>query len=78
MSEHVVSRAGERAPWGPREWVTVGIAVLVVAVIVGAIAGDDAGAAWVLFALIATPGTLMISIGVIAKAVQVGIRSSRD
>ena len=78
MSEHVVSRAGERSPWGPREWVGAGLVLLVSAVILGAIAGDDAGAAWVLFALVATPGALMVGVGVIAKAVQVGIRSARE
>lgn len=78
MTQPVVSRAQDRKPWGPREWVVVGFVLLVAAVVLGVAANDDAGAAWTLFTIAAIPGSLMVTIGVVAKAVQVGIRSARD
>ena len=78
MPEPVVARAKSKAPWGPREWVLFGAVLLVLGVLLGVAANDDEGAAWTLFALVAVPGALMIGVGVIAKAVQVGIRSARD
>jgi biotin transporter BioY len=56
----------------------MGFVVLLGAVVLGVIAGDDTGAAWALFVIVAIPGALMVTVGVVAKAVQIGIRSARD
>lgn len=78
MTEPVVSRAATRDPWGPRDWLIAGVGLLVLGAILGALANDEPGVARVLFLLIAAPAMAAIAIGVIAKAVQVGIRASRD
>lgn len=77
MAEPVVSRAQNSVPWGPREWFLVGLVSALLGAFIGALIGGENDAAAV--AVLGTiPGTVMLSIGVIAKAVQVGIRSARD
>lgn len=77
MTERVVSRTTSSEPWGPREWTLVGLVLLLVGAFVGAAIGGEKDGA--LAALIcATPGSVMFTVGVVAKAVQVGIKSARD
>lgn len=77
MTERVVSRTTSSEPWGPREWTLVGLVLVFVGAFAGAaIGGDSDGVAVAM--ICAAPGSVLFTIGVIAKAVQVGIRSSRD
>lgn len=78
MTQPLVSRTADRTPWKPGQWIAAGCGLLLCGVVLGVIANDDSGAAWTLFALVAVPGSLMLTVGVVAKAVQVGIRSARD
>lgn len=72
-----MSRTGNRAAWGPRDWLAVGLLAAVVgAVLGGVIGGDDEGLG--LAVLGTVPGSLMVFVGLIAKAVQVGIKSAAD
>lgn len=76
MTEQVAVRK-ERHPLSPRDWFVLGLIAVFVGAIVGVgIGGDSDGAAAALICTI--PGSLMVTIGVIAKAVQVGIRSTQD
>lgn len=77
MTNPVVSRTTERTEWGPRGWFTGGLLATALGVIVGAIVGSDGG--WLVFSVVAAiPGVAMVFIGLVGKAVQVGIRSGRD
>lgn len=54
----------------------VGFLLMFAAGILGVVAGEDGGIA--VFAVASVPGSAMVTIGLIAKGVQVGIRSARD
>lgn len=76
MSEPVVSKSRERGPWRPRDWIVIGFLLVIAAAVLGAVANDE-GTGGVIFAIAAIPGSLMVTIGVVAKAVEVGIRTAR-
>lgn len=72
-----MSRTSEREPWGPREWLIGGLLGAFLGILIGAAIGAESDAIG-LAILGSVPGSLMVFIGLIAKAVQVGIRSAQD
>lgn len=66
--------SGEKKGPGPGYWMTVGVVIVVLGAVIQAATGND-GSALELGLVI---GGAIFVFGVVAKAVQIGIRSSRE
>jgi len=67
-----------RTPWGPREFIAYGVLVALVGGVIGAaMASDGSGNGVLVLSIVGVVAGIMISIGVIAEGVHVGLHAHK-